>query len=325
MFFNNNSPNFTGKLSSLSKPLEVFYDKNSSIPTLLIETGVVLGRTYEAYKTGGKKEAIERFVEQSISALVWLFGVKAIKGMIDCVGKLLNIDNSKNFKAGNIIASTALATGFIGFVLPKINHYISSKLIKESEQKNSPIKPLSFEEFQNKTSKTKKEPSFGSLQGFANLLENNSAARLFITDTGVILGRFKNGRNKYERIEGLFRDITSIFFYLKSTDLIVKALKKLTKTANIAPSMLKKIVEDVKNNKLIIDENAKEFVKNAVGDVLSCANKTIKKNLAFYSIGTLFSTFALGILIPKAQYFLRKQLTNTTQFPGDDNYKVDEK
>ena len=312
-------------ISKLSRPLEAFYNKNSVIPILLIETGVTLGRTYEANKTGGKKEAAERFVEQGVSAAVWLWGVQAIKKGFDAFANVLKVEKTPDFKALNMISSTAIATAFIGFGLPKINHFISSKITGDTESKKENKKenkeevvnkkPLNFDEFKNKV-------SFGSIQGFANVLENNSTVRLLLTDTGVIAGRYKNGRNKYEKIEGLFRDISSIFFYLFSTDLIVKGLNKLTNNISIAPSKLEKLVSDVKNNVQITDKDSLEFIqKFGVKDIEKSAKTAIHKNFAFYSIGTLVSTFALGILIPKVQYMIRKKLTNKTEFPGNDNYK----
>ena len=224
----NNKTNF-GNISKLSKPLEAFYNKNSVIPVLLIETGVTLGRTYEANKMGGKKEAIERFIEQGVSALVWLFGVQGLRKAGDTLANLFKIAKNQTFNDVNTLASLGIATVFIGFVLPKINHKISSILTSKKEDKkedkiaDTNFKPQTLEEY-----KKKSNPSFTSLSAFANLMETNSTARLLLTDVGVVLGRFKNGRNKYEKIEGLFRDISSIFFYLFSTKLIVKALNKIT-------------------------------------------------------------------------------------------------
>ena len=80
----------------------------------------------------------------------------------------------------------------------------------------------------------------------AHILENNSTARLLITDTGVIAGRFQNANNKYRKIEALFRDTSSIFFYLFSTPLIVKKLNSLSKNTNINPKTLEKTVDLLK-------------------------------------------------------------------------------
>ena len=304
---NNNNINYKGDVSKLAGPLNVFLDKNSVIPTLLIETGVTLGRTYEANKKGGKKEAIERFIEQGVSAIVWLWGVQGINKIISSLGELYKkgISKTAKFKAGNMLSSLAIATGFIGFVLPKINHFISKKIIektsKKESKKDTTLKVKSFDEF-----KKNKNISFTSKINLVNVakeFEQNNALRLFVTDTGVIAGRYKNGRNKYERIEGLFRDIASIYFYLRATNDFVKLAGKLTNT------------EILTQNKL------KDLVKNPTAS----GNKTIRANFAFYSIGTALSAFALGILIPKIQYLIRHKLTNKDQFPGDEGYKVEEK
>ena len=302
---NNNNISYKGDISKLARPLNTFFDKNAVIPTLLIETGVTLGRTYEASKKGGKKEAVERFVEQGISAVVWLWGVQAVNKTIGAFGELFKkgISNSDNFKSANMLSSLAVATGFIGFILPKINHFISKKVIEKTSKKENKtdtlIKTKTLDDFKKKN----KNPSFTSLVSVANAFETNNALRLLVTDTGVIAGRYKNGRNKYERIEGLFRDIASIYFYLRATNDFVKLAGKLP---NIETISKEKLQELLRNNSLATQKD----------------NKAIRTTFALYSIGTILSAFALGILIPKVQYFIRHKLTNKDQFPGDDNYEV---
>ena len=463
-----NNQNFKG-LSKLSAPLGVFYNANAALPTLLIETGVTLGRSYEANKRGGKIEATERFVEQGVSALVWLYGVQFLKNIGEKLGKkflkLENLDfdigydalrnpilnnaidkKTATFKMANLLGATGIATLFIGFCLPKITHAITNSIIKkdkEKEQKTTLLKVPNLEEFKNQNKKTK-GISFTSsfLNSFAHTIENNSAARLFITDSGVIAGRYKNGRNKYEKIEGLFRDIASIYFYLLATTHTTKALNKLTKNTDINPRAIEEITkkigekinsgiskenlinslktniskqdeeklkelfkdskvitlekflevfENKKDKALLMSElqpifNDKRFLSySQAQDVLSeslisdpkflketmekitdgksseklkfvsmgflekqrksidkyieqlisqlkdetitkeqieaIGKKTIGKNFLYYSIGTAFSAFALGILIPKVQYFITKKLTNENKFPGLQEYK----
>ena len=260
-----NKPNFKA-LSPIQKPLGQFYNANATIPTLIIETGVTLGRAHEAKKRGGTPEAIDRLVEQGISAVVWIYGVKFLKNIGDFFGKeLLNIKDlnfdigfdelrnptkyidkkSLGFKASNILISTAIATYFIGSILPKMNNAILDKILKKNKEKETQktaLKQTTLEEFKNKTKKN--NLSFTSLfSGVVNgehILENNSAARLLITDTGVIAGRFHNAPNKYRKIEGLFRDIASIYFYLLATPHIVSMLNKVTKNTDINPKTLEK-------------------------------------------------------------------------------------
>lgn len=311
---NNNNINFkSANLSKLAQPLSVFYDKNSVIPTLLIETGVTIGRTIEANKTGGKKEAIERFVEQGVSAVVWLWGVQLTNKAMTSVAELFkkNISKNENFKAGTMLASLGIATFFIGFILPKINHFISKKIMEKSKNKenkenkkaNNSLNIISMEEYKKQTKKESKNISFSSLASVASAFENNNTLRLLVTDTGVIAGRYKNGRNKYEKIEGLFRDIASIYFYLRATNDFVKLSSKLL------------------NTDLISKEKLQELLKNP-NIATKADNKAIRTTFGLYAAGTALSTFALGILIPKVQYLLRKKLTNSNQFPGDDGYKA---
>lgn len=463
----NKFPNFKG-LGGFARPLSVFHNKNAILPTFLIETGVTTGRSIEANKAGGKLEAQERLIEQGTSAIIWLWGVQALKKIGDKVlGTILKTD-SLNFdigfdylrnpleninkkmimaKTGNILVSTAIATGFIGFGLPKLNHFLTKNMINKNKKETTTLRPTTIEEYKQSTKG--KNISFTSLlkgaENFAHILENNSTARLLITDTGVVGGRYYNARNKYEKIENLFRDISSIYFYLFSTKHIVKGLNKLTKNTDINPDVLKELVDmlskKVKMNKITdkdfskkalgsiskerinqVDElfknkkiiNLEEFIavfdkqnvkalkmselqpllggksvitKQQAKDILSrgwitnadflhkayyaftngnynkkekfisaksldkmrnsiedfilqlekalkkqggelsedlikkTASKNIMKNFAFYSIATAISTYALAILIPKVQYFIRRKLTNNNEFVGIKDYK----
>ncbi len=463
--------NQTFKGSVFEKPLGVFYNPNAVIPTLAIEAGVTLGRSFEANKRGGKKEATERFVEQGLSAVIWLWGVQAIKKTNDFLSKKLFKLNNQDFdigfdevrnpvknnniskklvayKTSNILFSTALATFFIGFILPKINHKISSKVNKEERKKD--IKTFnipSFDEFRkNKKGKNLSFTSVFSNKAYklAHTLENNSTARLLITDTGVISGRYYNSRNKYEKIESLFRDISSIYFYLFSAKHFKRLLNNLSKNTDINPKALENTVLMLNKNlgqaKLLPDEfldsavknlkkedlkkidmlfknrktiNLEEFIKNfpmyekeglkmselqpvfnqkriltkmQAKDILSpgwvfdaeflnnvfknvtngasadkkrfvanksleslrisiekfakqiadysfkndvlvdkkvirkVADKNIRKNFIYNIFATFVSIYALGILIPKVQYFITKKLTNEDKFPGEDDF-----
>ncbi len=290
----NNQTNFKA-ISPFASSLGAFHNANATIPTLAIETGVTLGRSFEANKRGGKIEATERFVEQGISALVWIYGVQTLKKMGDFIGKNvlkiedLNFDverdilrnpikNNKisakaaGFKVANILAATTLATAFIGFVLPKVNHFITNKTLKKEKNKKQEItlKAPSMSEFQNNL-KTNKDISFTSLIdkgiSLAHTLENNSTARLLITDTGVVGGRFKNGRNKYEKIEGLFRDISSIYFYLFSTKHCVNLFNKIAKNKDINPEVVKntaKMLNETIGEKSITAQGLKELLNENI-------------------------------------------------------------
>ncbi len=297
MRINNNKQNFTS-LSVLSKPLEAFYNKNAVIPTLAIESGVTILRSIEANKKGGKYEATERFIEQGVSAVVWLWGVQALKKFGDFLGskilklKDLNFDVGSDelrnpflnnniskkqmfYKSANILFSTALATIFIGFILPYLNRILTKKLTKNKTKKNidnsliNTSNQFSFREFQKKTDK--KNIAFTSLVDktilLAHTLENNSTARLLITDIGVIAGRCHNAKTKSHKIENLFRDISSIYFYLFSSQHIVKILNKITSNADINPKALNEVVamlnDKLKNGSI----SPQEFLNQALGNI----------------------------------------------------------
>lgn len=289
---NKNQTNFTS-LTPLDKPLGAFFDKNAIAPIVFIESGVTLLRSKEANKRGGKKEAVDRFIEQGVSAAVWIWGVQALKSFGDKIGKsIFGIDNlnfnigkdslrnpvknnkissfALGFKASNTIISTFFATYFIGFVLPKISRAISKKMAHKKNQE--PVSTISFEEFKNKTKK--KDLSFTSLLDkttyLADIIENNSTARLLLTDSGVVLGRCKNAPNIYRKIENLFRDISSIYFYLFSTNHIVKICNKLSNNTNISPKVLNLVVEELSNKGF--SSNKDDFINTAIG-VLSDKQK----------------------------------------------------
>jgi hypothetical protein len=227
-------------------------------PIILLETTVVTGRTYQAHKRGGFIEARERFTEEIMGSIFWLFGFKMFSKIGDEIGKKLlklkdihcdvatgnvrkPIENfvkdhanlSKKsfgaFKCTKVLASILLSNAIIGFVVPKLNQGITrqfQKSINNVNQKHTELynKGLSMEEFINqkvnsekpKQSKSKKaKPSFGmNMFHVANLFENNATAQLLSNDVGTAGGRAINARNKHERYEILFRDITSIYFYM---------------------------------------------------------------------------------------------------------------
>ncbi|MFA7658818.1 MAG: hypothetical protein WCY19_05235 [Candidatus Gastranaerophilaceae bacterium] len=128
------------------------------------------------------------------------------------------------FKFTKIIASILLANAMIGFVVPKVNQAITRKYQKSLENldyKNAELRKNgeNFDGFANKTSnKDKKNTSFNgnvaqTLFNLTDVFENDARIKLLSTDTGTIGGRAINARNKYERREILFRDLSSLYFY----------------------------------------------------------------------------------------------------------------
>ncbi len=110
------------------------------------------------------------------------------------------------------------------------------EFMKRTDKIHSDVKvkqaltPSEMEDFLSKNRKDSKV-SFKGFENIANTilynLEKNPICGLMTLDSGLFAGRTYNARNNYERIEILFRDLSSSFFYLFSTNLIVSALCKL--------------------------------------------------------------------------------------------------
>lgn len=127
------------------------------------------------------------------------------------------------FKFAKITASVLLANAIIGFVVPKMNQkitkmyqaglkkldYTHPELLKTGKEMDGFLQG-------SNNDKAKKDVNFTgfNMLSLTNALENNPNVQLLSTDTGIAGGRAVSARNKYERIEVLFRDISSIYFYL---------------------------------------------------------------------------------------------------------------
>ncbi len=296
------------KLSKWANPLSTFKNPDKILPILLIESLVTGGRTHEAQKRGGRIEATERFVEQGASAVVWLWGVKTLNKVGDFIGKNimglkdLDIDIGEDslrrpfkdlvkdkktataaFKFGKIFGSAAISTVFIGFVLPKITQKITEDSIKRDEKKK---KAREQAQAKDNTANGKKQDaqtvSFKSSAAFmdklltvSNNLENNRTWRLLSNDVGVVTGRSVNARNKHERHEFLFRDISSIYFYMFFTDHLAGILNGITRNKNIHPKALLKTAQLLGTNLGSEGLSVDEFAKQALGG----ANNDTVENL----------------------------------------------
>ena len=135
--------------------LSYLQDASKTAPMLLIETPTTLGRTYQGYKRGGKPEAREKILEESLGAVVWLFGIKVLNKIGDVFGeKVLGLkdigtdvgkDSLRNpfghvknkkaltagYKFGKIALSAVLGTIAMGILVPKIKVAMSSALRKK--------------------------------------------------------------------------------------------------------------------------------------------------------------------------------------------------
>lgn len=173
---NKNVRNFASKLCTPA----------ALLPVILLETTVMTGRTYQAKKRGGDIEARERLTEESISAVIWLWGIKTVNKafdfLIDKVGKVKEKTGVKDFsfdtgndhirkpfehvtenlnktqknsiaalKFSKIVASAAISVGFMGFVLPKINQKITKNMLDKKEQQTGEhLQPIKIEHRQQR-------------------------------------------------------------------------------------------------------------------------------------------------------------------------------
>lgn len=216
-----------------------------------------------------------------------------------------NISKSKiaAFKFTKIATSILLANGLVGFVVPKINQGIT-RAYHANDKKFNP--QVNFEEFRTmghnpqfgmdyfmdeaenidgsgKNQKQKQKMAFtGGAQTLLNLahkFEYDTTYQLLSTDVGISGGRAISARNNHERIEILWRDLSSIFFYMFSMPLINQLMNKIEhgKPTRLNPvgarqvtDYMKLVLEhtghhDKKSGALSI--KPKEFAQIMLGDI----------------------------------------------------------
>ena len=344
----NNNTKYTISNKGAREIVRTLADQDALASTILLETAVTGGRGYNAYKRSGAAELRERAFDDIVSAVFWMKGVDIFNKIGDKIGshvlklpttdfdvgkdalrtpfknlvgnlseKVTDPDMLKKlekklaiFKFSKIILSTLLATGFVGFALPKINQAITKKLMhkdtndKLSVSKNSKFKSkkdlksdntysqyisVSFDEFNRKIG-LKNNPVFKGISPntfttVAHYLENNKICKLLSSDVGILTGRVTTARNKDEGLEYLFRDTASSFFYIASTPIIYSLLQKVTDSAKSTS----------------IDTVAAKQVYNMCLEQIRNADGT------FGSIGVRdFAAKTIGILDDKAKELLTK-------------------
>lgn len=145
------------------------------------------------------------------------------------------------FKFAKVISSVLIANAFIGFVLPKINQAITRSYHKKkpNEQTQNPTnininaRPT-IDTFANTNNQDdKKDVSFGfNMLSLANKFESDRNYRLLSVDAGTASGRAISARNDDERVEILFRDLTSIYFYMFNMPNMSNWLNKIEQNGN---------------------------------------------------------------------------------------------
>lgn len=148
-------------------------------------------------------------------------------------GKAFTESQIAKFKSAKLLTSILMANAMIGFVVPKLNQaitrYYHRKAPKTQTQPESPS--LNMDKFLSDAKSVNKNIAFGNgasaLMKFAFNLENNTTWQLLSTDIGTASGRAISARNNDERREILFRDLTSIYFYMWNMPNMNKWLNKI--------------------------------------------------------------------------------------------------
>jgi len=252
---NNNISFARGQRPNLASAITAMTKADALAPIVALEATVTGGRTIQAYKRGGKEEARERIIEETTGAIVWLWGVDILNKqgdkilskyfgtpgtnfdvgtdkvlrtpfknyMKDGVKKDLTPNKVAALKGLKVISSILIANLFIGFVVPKINHYITNVILRDEKEKALAEQKQETQDANIENTKESAEgtdsPAFkgsavNAMNVFTNAIENTNTGKLLSTDVGITGGRMFNARTKEERNEIAFRDISSIYFYM---------------------------------------------------------------------------------------------------------------
>jgi hypothetical protein len=317
-------------------------NSDTLVATIALESFVTGGRGINAYKRGGFPEFRERFTDDVVSAVFWMKGVDMFNKIGNKFGEhVLKLPTTEfdvgkdalrtpfnnvvadlgekitdekalksmekklaTFKFSKILLSTVMATGFVGFALPKINQFITRKIMnrnkdenKQNKEQNSQFNLLekySFENFEKQLSSNKQQ-SFKGLSPevmttVAHYLENNKICKMLSCDVGILTGRVATARNADEGREYFFRDATSSFFYFASTPIVYKLLQTISKSADttsIDPVAAKQIHENMLQQLKNADGtfaamNTNEFAAKTIG-ILDDKAKDLISKLPFNS------------------------------------------
>ncbi len=213
------TPNFDGKEDDIRKPVTNYLHDEKLI------------------KAAAKGELSETEIANTFDEKM-LKHLKKVKKQAGKALSELTIKHAAIFKSLKIGSSILLANALVGLVVPHINQQITVKLHdkrlnKKLLKEEQAFMPVNMDEFLNKD-KTKKSDNTAftgiapsTLLGLANHFENDTVYQLLSTDVGIAGGRAVSSRNNHERTEVLFRDLTSIYFYMFNMPNINKWLNML--------------------------------------------------------------------------------------------------
>lgn len=212
------------------------------------------------------------------------------------------------YSVGKTAASIITACIFIGCVVPKLNQAITKHIfgkINKADPKHEKApdpyktkmtikdirnlysaKEVSINAVENfkasqekakvETNVKKNHPSFkggaDSLLRIVQNFEQNAVWKLMGTDVGTVTGRTANARNNDERVEIMFRDISSIYFYCFSVPAIVAFMNRKdsfgglnTKLNPRSAGQVHNYLVEAMSDKGVDKMSAEEFKKFALG------------------------------------------------------------
>jgi hypothetical protein len=248
------------------------------------------------------------------------------------------------FKFIKVISSVVIANAFIGFILPKINQAITRSYHKNKKetpqtlqtQQNLPktnnsgdsfIQRPVISSFVNPTTddKKKKDISFGlNLLSVANKFENDRNYKLLSVDAGTASGRAFSARNNDERAEILFRDLSSIYFYMFNMQNMNNWLNRLEQKGNptrldpvsaeFTTTYMNNYLKTKPDKKVHFDKFAEEFLGKNEEIPAVLKEKFTGENIKIISLETFKNE--LKDLVPESnifEYELRANEMSTLQ------------
>lgn len=232
------TPNFDGKEDNIRKPVTNYLHDEK-----LIRTAARGELSQEEIANKFDEAMLKRLekLKKRIGNIDNLDPEQALTTIQKRAGKFLKELTPKQtaiFKSLKIGSSIILANVLVGLVVPHINQKITKQLHEKMQAKHilkteKSFLPVNMDSFLNKEKSNQKDSvSFtgiapATLLNIANHFENDTVYQLLSTDAGIAGGRAVSARNNHERTEVLFRDLSSIYFYMFNMPNINKWLNML--------------------------------------------------------------------------------------------------
>ena len=295
----NNNITFKGAKNTgrLAKVITSMTKGDALAPVIALESCVVTGRTYQAYKRGKWDEARERFIEEIMGSITWLGGVLSLNWLGDKIIAKMMKSNGRNFDVGTdkilrtpfdnfmrkiktkkfsptevagiksvkVLTAIVLANLFIGFAVPKVNQGLTKKIRHERKVEKEQQKLFSAE---LKSADISFKGGMNAINAFTNIIENTNAGKLLSSDAGIVTGRMYNARRPEERREIAIRDIGSIYFYMWASGHVGNLMNLIEsgKATRLNP-----------NTALILDKHLQDFLGEKSMDANEFRNAVLGK------------------------------------------------